>query len=251
MDRSHMPGASTGGATIRTPDQRVRVFVSSTLRELAVERAAVGQAIARMHLTPVMFETGARPHPPRDLYRAYLAHSDVFVGIYWRQYGWVAPGEESSGLEDEYRLSGDIPKLIYVKDATEREPRLTELLADIKADDGLSYKRFEDAEKLAEQVEDGLAVLLSERFDASGSPAAPELRIARPPVPPTVIVGRDDEGSAVLPLLRDPGVRLVTLTGPGGIGKTRLALEVARIGGSSAPARPLVSFVPPRPAAEP
>jgi hypothetical protein len=76
-----MPGASTGVATIRTPDQRVRVFVSSTLRELAVERVAVGQAIARMHLTPVMFETGARPHPPRDLYRAYLAHSDVFVGI--------------------------------------------------------------------------------------------------------------------------------------------------------------------------
>jgi predicted ATPase len=235
--------ASTGPATIRTPDQRVRVFVSSTLRELAVERAAAGQAIARMHLTPVMFETGARPHPPRDLYRAYLAHSDVFVGIYWRQYGWVAPGEESSGLEDEYRLSGDIPKLIYVKDATEREPRLAELLADIKADDGLSYKRFETAEKLAELVGDDLAVLLSERFGVSGSSASPELRIARPPVPPTGLVGRDDEVSAVLTLLRDPGVRLVTLTGPGGIGKTRLALEVARIVDSPAPAGPAVSFV--------
>ncbi len=30
-----------------------------------------------------MFELGARPHPPRELYRAYLAQSDVFVGIYW------------------------------------------------------------------------------------------------------------------------------------------------------------------------
>jgi hypothetical protein len=29
-----------------------------------------------------MFELGARPHPPRELYRAYLRQSHVFVGIY-------------------------------------------------------------------------------------------------------------------------------------------------------------------------
>jgi predicted ATPase len=246
-----MPGASTGIATIRTPDQRVRVFVSSTLRELGVERAAVGQAIARMHLTPVMFETGARPHPPRELYRAYLAHSEVFVGIYWQQYGWVAPGEEASGLEDEYRLSGDMPKLIYVKDAAERDPRLTELLADIKADDGLSYKRFAEAGELADLLGDDLAVLLSERFGGAESSAAPELRIATPPVPPTGIVGREDDLSEVLTLLRDPDVRLVTVTGPGGIGKTRLALEVARLVGSATPGPAGVSFVDLAPVSDP
>ena len=90
---------------IRTPDQRLRVFVSSTLRELADERAAVRTAIERMHLAPVMFELGARPHPPRALYRSYLAQSDVFVGIYADSYGWVAPGEDVSGLEDEYNLA--------------------------------------------------------------------------------------------------------------------------------------------------
>ena len=65
----------TGGEdpVIRTPDQRIRVFVSSTLRELAAERRAVRAAIEAMHLAPVMFELGARPHPPRDLYRSYLA----------------------------------------------------------------------------------------------------------------------------------------------------------------------------------
>ncbi|GAB2727331.1 DUF4062 domain-containing protein [Nocardioides pakistanensis] len=41
---------------IRTPDQRVRVFVSSTLRELAEERSAVRRAVERLHLSPVMFE---------------------------------------------------------------------------------------------------------------------------------------------------------------------------------------------------
>jgi uncharacterized protein DUF4062 len=57
---------------IRTPDQRLRVFVSSTLGELAAERHAVSRAIAALRLTPVLFELGARPHPPQELYRAYL-----------------------------------------------------------------------------------------------------------------------------------------------------------------------------------
>ena len=77
---------------IRTPDQRVRVFVSSTLTELAAERRAVRDAVTRLRLVPVMFELGARPHPARKLYRAYLAQSQVFVGVYWQSYGWIAPG---------------------------------------------------------------------------------------------------------------------------------------------------------------
>ena len=72
---------------IRTPDQRLRVFVSSTLQELAAERQAVRDAVTRLRLVPVMFELGARPHPPRELYQAYLAQSDVFIGLYWQRYG--------------------------------------------------------------------------------------------------------------------------------------------------------------------
>src|SRR3970040_1592813 len=114
---------------IRTPDQRLRVFVSSTLQELADERAAARDAIARLRLAPVMFELGARPHPPRDLYRAYLDQSHIFVGIYWQRYGWVAPVMTLSVLENKSRLSGDRPKLIYIKSpAPDREPRLKEML---------------------------------------------------------------------------------------------------------------------------
>jgi hypothetical protein len=75
-----------GKIAIRTPDQRLRVFVSSTLAEFAEERAAVARAISALRLTPVLFELGARPHPPRELYRAYLAQSDIFVGLYWQRY---------------------------------------------------------------------------------------------------------------------------------------------------------------------
>src|SRR5512146_1742210 len=117
--------APAGRTIIRTPDQRLRVFVSSTLEELAVERAAARAAIEGLRLAPVMFELGARPHPPRDLYRAYLEQSHVFIGIYWQRYGWVAPGEAVSGLEDEYGLSGSRPRLIYLKTpAPERDQRL-------------------------------------------------------------------------------------------------------------------------------
>ena len=84
---------------IPTPDQRLRVFVSSTLDELAPERAAAKAAVSQLRLTPVLFESGARPHPPRALYRAYLAQSDIFIGLYWQRYGWVAPGMQISGLE--------------------------------------------------------------------------------------------------------------------------------------------------------
>jgi predicted ATPase/class 3 adenylate cyclase len=45
--------------------------------------------------------------------------------------------------------------------------------------------------------------------------------------PPTALIGREDELATVTRLVRDQGARLVTLTGPGGSGKTRLAVEVA------------------------
>lgn len=47
------------------------------------------------------------------------------------------------------------------------------------------------------------------------------------PIPPTPILGRAHEVMKVASALTDPGILLVTLTGPGGIGKTRLALAVA------------------------
>lgn len=58
---------------------------------------------------------------------------------------------------------------------------------------------------------------------------APDFATSPPaPVPPGVLVGRADEVAQLSALLERADVRLVTVTGPGGVGKTRLSLEVLR-----------------------
>src|SRR6185312_7661018 len=112
-----------------------------------------------------MFEAGARPHPPRELYQAYLAQSDVFIGVYWQRYGQVTADMDVSGVEEEFQLSGaqGLPRLLYVKTpAPHREPRLTELLDRIRNE--ASYRRFETPTELGRLVRDDLAAVLSERF---------------------------------------------------------------------------------------
>ena len=59
---------------------------------------------------------------------------------------------------------------------------------------------------------------------ASAVPVEPTMRL---PVPPTPLIGRDEERARLMRALAENDVRLATITGPGGVGKTRLAIQAA------------------------
>src|SRR5688572_30049058 len=71
------------------------------------------------------------------------------------------------------------------------------------------------------------AVLVSARAPAHAT-AVDELSRVSLPLPPTVLLGREADVQTLRHWLADPAARLITLIGPGGVGKTRLALELAR-----------------------
>ena len=114
--------------------------------------------------------------------------------------------------------------LITVKkiEADERRPsrQVAERLADLLLVSPGQRDLFLDCAR-------GLASPLRLALDTRPLDALPESARGRLPAPVTSFIGRDSEIAQVLERMRRADVRLLTLTGPGGVGKTRLALESA------------------------
>jgi predicted ATPase/DNA-binding XRE family transcriptional regulator len=104
-------------------------------------------------------------------------------------------------------------------EADERRPsvEIAELLADALAVPANWRDRFVACARGQRPVDSLIAM---EVADQSNSPASI-------PTPPTPFIGRDDELAEIDGVLAKADCRLLTLVGPGGIGKTRLAIEVA------------------------
>lgn len=130
------------------------------------------------------------------------------------------------------------PQDVLAKPLTEREEQILRLLAEELSDRAIAqrltlavstvkwyvrqlYARF-GVENRYEAVQYAQALGLIRRATTRSAPA-PTL-----PSPVIPFVGREREIAELERLLRDPSQRLITLLGPGGIGKTALAVEVAR-----------------------
>jgi predicted ATPase/transcriptional regulator with XRE-family HTH domain len=112
-------------------------------------------------------------------------------------------------------------------EAEERRPsrQIAELLAaqlDIPPDQRDLFLKIARQEKGITNL-DSLPPLTS----PSNTPQHEQLK-SNLPAPLTPLIGREHEVAMILQQLSDPACRLLTLTGPGGVGKTRLALEVAQ-----------------------
>ena len=92
-----------------------------------------------------------------------------------------------------------------------------------------TVRSLADALKLSEGERTALFAAVPKRGSKARTPPANDSGPTLP-VPPTPLVGRERELEEVTVLLMRPEVRLLTLTGVGGVGKTRLALEAARDG---------------------
>ncbi len=209
----------------RTSVRTVRVHLSIDDVELPREAQAVRAALAPLRA---------------DLDVPDVREADIFVGVYGDRYGEIDLERGVSGLEADYLAAGRRPRLVYVMPGSDRrDDHLALLLKRIQADDLTSYRRVSDADELARLVADDVSMVLMEAF-TGGTPSIPQQASApaaetggprpgpraRIPAPWHRLVGRDREVEEVCSLITREA-RLVTLTGPGGIGKSRLAIEVA------------------------
>ena len=150
-----------------------------------------------------------------------------------------------SGLEDEFDSSDGLPRLLYVKmPAQDQERRLAALLARIEDEGVASYRTFTTADELERLVRQDLALLLTERFAASGggfvAPDQPTWTGGLPVIAPVSRIPVQVRGRAELlaelcqPFGPGRGARrrrtgrTWVLAGLGGLGKSTCALVAAR-----------------------
>lgn len=142
---------------------------------------------------------------------------------------WLKQRRKELGLsQDELARRVRCSRMTILKiEAGERRPsgQMAELLAEslgVAQDERKAFIEFARS--------GGVAPLPGGNRDHLAHPHSPWRTSLPPnnlPFPPTAFIGREEAVANLCSLLRRPSVRLLTLTGPPGIGKTRLSLKIA------------------------
>jgi len=161
--------------TEKSKGRTIRIFVSSTWRDLQEEREAVEAALHRMKSTTFsgMEYFGSQPETPKEVCLTEVARSHVYIGIFAHRYGSLDKETGLSMTEVEYRKAQerDIPCLIYLMDDsvpvlpanierdTEKAAKLEVLKRELLGRHAVSF--FTSPDNLATQVVADLHNLLA------------------------------------------------------------------------------------------
>jgi hypothetical protein len=93
----------------------MRVYLSSTLNDLALERQAVKEALGGECIVVESYSADERS--VRESCQADVAKCDLYIGIIGRRYGFVPPGQSRSITELEYEEARKCrtPTLVFIK----------------------------------------------------------------------------------------------------------------------------------------
>jgi non-specific serine/threonine protein kinase len=144
------------------------------------------------------------------------------------------PFEGDSATDTAASILRSEPPILVHQDGTSVTPRLAAIIARAMTKDrGQRYQSatelLDDLQRLRADLERNAELIVGtdeSRLATTEQVPVFELPQTNLPQKLTPLVGRDAERQDVLALLRRDDVRLVTLTGPGGTGKTRLSIEV-------------------------
>lgn len=153
-------------SSVVTSLSTLNVFISSQIGVFSKERKELTRRIKeRFRWDTFIFEETSRPHSPRELYKAGIQQSQIFIGIYGSEYGWIdkEKGMTISGIHDEWRLATEYKKYrhAFIKNTNNRESNLTELINEIQKDN-VTTVEYDTEEDLYNKVVLALDLLKDE-----------------------------------------------------------------------------------------